>query len=152
DYDRDGFLDLFVCNYVSYEPNTNPQCGEGEMRSYCHPTTYNGDFSVIYRNNGDGTFSDTGMISGVGKFKGKALGVAFADYDQDGYPDVFVANDSIPNFLFHNKRDGTFEEVGFAVGVAYSEDGRARAGMGADFGDYDNDGHLDLIVTNFTTE
>jgi len=106
----------------------------------------------LYHNNGDGTFSDVSATSGIGKFKGKALGVAFADYDEDGWPDVFVANDSVPNFLFHNKRDGTFEETGMVAGVAYDENGHARAGMGVDFGDYDGDGRLDLIVTNFASE
>ena len=152
DYDRDGLLDLFVCNYVNFDLSDNPACYGGGFRSYCHPSAFQGDFSVLYRNNGDGTFSDSSATSGIGKSRGKALGVVFADYDQDGWPDVFVACDTVADFLFHNQGDGTFQEIGFIAGVAFDENGHARAGMGVDSGDYDGDGHLDLIVTNFTTE
>ena len=152
DYDRDGLLDLFVCNYVIFDPAQNPVCeGEG-FRSYCRPGPFKGDFCVLYHNNGDGTFSDVSEKSGIARTAGKALGVAVADFDQDGWPDIFVANDSAPNFLFRNRTNGTFEEVGLTAGVAYDEHGHARAGMGADFGDYDGDGNLDLVVTNFANE
>ena len=152
DYDRDGLLDLLVCNYLTYDVEQNRPCYGGGLRTYCHPNTFEGDFSVLYHNNGDGTFSDVSARSGIGKSRGKALGVAFADYDQDGWLDVFVANDSVPNFLFRNQGDGTFRETSNLAGVAYDENGRARAGMGVDFGDYDLDGHLDVIVTNFVSE
>lgn len=152
DYDRDGLLDLFVCNYVRFDTGRNPECTGGGFRSYCHPSTFEGDPSVLYHNNGDGTFSDVSQTSGIAGSRGKSLGVAFADYDQDGWLDAFVANDTVADFLFHNQGDGTFQEVAFLAGVAYNEDGHARAGMGVDFGDYDGDGRLDLIVTNFTSE
>jgi len=152
DYDRDGLLDLFVCNYVSFDPHHNPVCQDGGFRSYCHPSVFRGDHCTLYHNNGDGTFSDVTHECGIGSSIGKALGVAFADYDEDGWPDIFVANDSVPNFLFHNKGNGTFEEVGLPGGVAYDQNGHPRAGMGADFGDYDGDGRLDLLVTNFANE
>ncbi len=152
DYDRDGLLDLFVCNYVLFDTDKNPPCSGGGFRSYCHPSAFEGDPGVLYRNNGDGTFSDVSRASGIAESRGKSLGVAFADYDQDGWLDAFVANDTVADFLFHNQGDGTFQEVAFLAGVAYNEDGHARAGMGVDFGDYDGDGRLDLIVTNFTSE
>ncbi|MDE2928518.1 MAG: CRTAC1 family protein [Acidobacteriota bacterium] len=152
DFDRDGLLDLFVCNYVRFDTAVNPPCSGGGFRSYCHPSAFEGDPNVLYRNNGDGTFSDVSGESGVAGVRGKSLGVAFADYDRDGWIDVFVANDTVADFLFHNQGNGTFREVGFLAGVAYNEDGHARAGMGVDFGDYDGDGRLDLIVTNFTSE
>ena len=152
DYNLDGFLDLFVGNYVDYDPSKERVCKKGQSQTYCHPRVFDGDSSVLYRNNGDGTFSDRSVPSGIAPFKGKALGVVFADYDLDGDPDIFVANDSVANFLFRNNGDGTFEEVGLTSGVAYDENGKARAGMGVDFGDYDQDGLLDLIVTNFALE
>ncbi len=152
DYDRDGLLDLFVCNYVLFDTDSNPPCSGGGFRSYCHPSAFEGDPSVLYHNNGDGTFTDVSQASGIAGSPGKSLGVAFADYDQDGWLDAFVANDTVADFLFHNQGDGTFQEVAFLAGVAYNEDGHARAGMGVDFGDFDRDGRLDLIVTNFTSE
>ena len=163
DYDRDGRLDLLVCNYVIFDTNTNTVCeGEGGMqtsassdtrfRSYCHPNVYEPDASILYHNNGDGTFSDVSQTSGIGKSKGNGLGVAFADFDRDGWPDVFVANDSTPDHLFRNNGDGTFTEMGFLAGLAYDENGKPRAGMGTDFGDYDGDGNFDLLVTNFAEE
>ena len=152
DFDRDGLLDLFVCNYVLFDTAVNPACSGGGFRSYCHPSAFEADPNVLYRNNGDGTFSDVSGVSGVAGVRGKSLGVAFADYDRDGWTDVFVANDTVADFLYHNQGDGRFEEIGFLAGVAYNEDGHARAGMGVDFGDYDGDGRLDLIVTNFTSE
>ncbi len=152
DFDRDGFLDLFVCNYVSYRPQDESFCGNGNHRNYCHPTTFEGDLSVLYHNRGDGTFADVSVSSGIAATEGKALGVAFSDFNGDHYPDIFVANDTLADFLFKNTQDGTFEEVGFASGVALDENGEPRAGMGTDFGDYDGDGKLDLVVTNFADE
>ena len=152
DYDRDGLLDLFVCNYVAYDPGRETPCHTAGRRNYCHPTTFETDASVLYRNQGNGRFQDRSESSGIGGVGGKALGVAFTDLEPDGYPDVFVANDTVADFLFRNNRDGTFQEVGFDQGVALDENGHPRAGMGVDFGDYDGDGRMDLIVTNFADE
>ena len=152
DYDRDGLLDLFVCNYVAYDPGEETPCHTAGRRNYCHPTTFETDASVLYRNQGNGRFQDRSESSGIGRARGKALGVAFTDLEPDGYPDVFVANDTVADFLFRNNRDGTFQEVGFDQGVALDENGHPRAGMGVDFGDYDGDGRMDLIVTNFADE
>ncbi len=151
DIDNDGRLDLFVTNYVDPEDNSKT-CGDSRVRAYCRPDVYNGAASVLYRNNGDGTFSDVTRASGVYRTDGKGLGVVFGDYDDDGRVDFFVANDLVPNFLFHNEGRGSFREVGLSAGVAVASDGRARAGMGTDFGDYDGDGRLDLAVTNFEME
>ena len=152
DYDRDGLLDLFVCNYVGYDPGDETPCHTAGRRNYCHPTTFETDASVLYRNLGNGTFQDRSTSSGIGHAQGKALGVAFTDLEPDGYPEVFVANDTVADFLFRNNRDGTFQEVGFDQGVALDENGHPRAGMGVDFGDYDGDGRMDLLVTNFADE
>ncbi|MCY3778130.1 MAG: VCBS repeat-containing protein, partial [Candidatus Aminicenantes bacterium] len=130
DYDRDGLLDLFVCNYVGYDPGRETPCHTAGRRNYCHPTTFETDASVLYRNLGNGTFQDRSESSGIGDAQGKALGVAFTDLEPDGYPDVFVANDTEPDFLFRNNRDGTFQEVGFDQGVALDENGHPGAGMG----------------------
>lgn len=152
DFDRDGDLDLLVANYVRFDTQRNTVCRQGGEQSYCHPSTFQSDFSVLYRNSGDGTFTDVSEDSGIGKVAAKALGVVFADYDGDGWDDVFVACDTTPDLLFKNNRDGTFAEMGLLAGVAYDHNGHARAGMGADFGDYDNDGLLDLVITNFSME
>ena len=152
DYDRDGDLDLLVANYVRFDTQQNTVCRQGGERSYCHPSTFQSDSSVLYRNNGDATFTDVSQDSGIGKVAGKALGVVFADYDGDGWDDVFVACDTTPDLLFKNNQDGTFSEDGLLAGVAYDHNGHARAGMGVDFGDYDGDGLLDLVVTNFSME
>jgi hypothetical protein len=151
DIDNDGLLDLFVTNYIDPEGNTKV-CGDSQVRAYCRPDVYKGAPNVLYRNNGDGTFVDVTRAAGVYRTDGKGLGVVFADYDDDGRIDFFVANDLVLNFLFHNEGRGTFREVGLAAGVAVASDGRARAGMGTDWGDYDGDGRLDLVVTNFEME
>jgi hypothetical protein len=153
DYDNDGRLDLFVVNYVKWDPAKEPFCGRpGEFRTYCHPDSYEGLADTLYHNNGDGTFTDVSASSGIAGHIGKGMGVAFADYDGDGYLDIFVANDTVPNFLFHNERNGTFREVGFPAGVAMNDDGRAVSSMGVDFRDLDNDGRPDLFLTALANE
>ena len=148
DYDNDGKLDLFVARYIDWSFATNHWCGPSETRFYCHPLLYTGVTSVLYHNNGDGTFTDVSAKSGIAKLTGRGLGVAFADYDNDGWTDIYVANDSMQCFLYRNRGDGTFTEEGIAAGVAYNEDGDAFAGMGVDFSDYNNDGLPDLVVTD----
>jgi len=154
DVDRDGFVDLFVTRYVDAGMSNNKFCGDParSLRVYCHPLNYQGLTSVLYHNNHDGTFKDVSASAGISRYAGNGLGVVIGDYDDDGWPDVFVANDSVPNFLFHNERDGTFKEVGLLAGVAVANDGKPRAGMGTDFGDYDGDGRLDLAVGNHEFE
>jgi tetratricopeptide (TPR) repeat protein len=154
DYDNDGRLDLFVVRYVVWDPATEPYCGERRpgYRSYCHPRYYVALPNLLYHNEGDGAFRDASEQSGIAKHFGKGMGVAFGDYDGDGFEDVFVANDTTPNFLFHNLGNGTFEEVALAKGVAYNGDGRADSTMGADFRDYDNDGREDIFTTALSNE
>lgn len=154
DYDNDGHLDLFVVNYCVWNLATEPACGDAKasFRTYCDPRRYEGLPNTLYHNNGDGTFTDVSRSSGVASHIGKGMGVAFADYDHDGDLDVFVANDTEPNFLFRNDGQGKFEEVGLRAGVAYNDDGRAISSMGADFRDYDNDGHEDLFFSALTNE
>jgi hypothetical protein len=154
DYDNDGKLDLFVTRYVDWSFQNNRYCGEKKpgYRSYCHPDNYDGVTDLLYHNNGDGTFSDASEKSGVAKYLGKGLGVSFADYDDDGFVDIYVANDSVQSFLFHNNGDGTFAEVGLLTGVGFNEDGKTFAGMGVDFADYDNDGRPDIFVTDLSNE
>jgi hypothetical protein len=150
DFDKDGYLDLFVTRYVDL--SAERPCGDLRHRAYCRPEVYRGLSDVLFRNNGNGTFTDASRAAGIEGLAGKGLGVVVADYDDDGWPDIFVANDLAPNFLFHNKGRGVFSEDGLLAGVALASDGKARAGMGTDFGDYDGDGVLDLIVTNFMLE
>jgi hypothetical protein len=154
DYDNDGRLDLFVTRYVAWDFKDNRYCGEKKAgyRAYCHPDNFEGVANVLYGNNGDGTFTDVSAKSGIAEAIGKGLGVSFADYDRDGFTDVYVANDSVQSFLFRNNGTGTFEEIGLIAGVGFNEDGKTFAGMGVDFADYDNDSRPDLIVTNLSNE
>jgi len=154
DFDHDGDLDLFVANYLDAPRSINPFCGDPErrVRVYCHPLNYKGLPSVLYRNDGGGRFTDVSAAAGIAKYIGNGLGVAVGDYDDDGWPDVFVANDKVPNFLFHNEGNGRFTEVGLAAGVSVARDGKPRAGMGTEFADYNGDGRLDLVVTNHEFE
>jgi hypothetical protein len=152
DYNRDGLLDLFVVNYVDWDPRYEPACMGMNGRGYCHPGSFAPLTNTLYRNNGDGTFTDVSAETGISKAEGKGMGVAFADYDNDGWPDVFVANDNSPNLLFHNIGGKRFEEVGIQAGVAYNEDGNVLAGMGVDFRDLNNDGLPDLWHTAIENE
>jgi hypothetical protein len=154
DYDKDGKLDLFVTRYVDWTFQNNRYCGEKKpgYRAYCHPDNYEAVTNILYRNNGDGTFTDVSPKAGIAASPGKGLGVSFADYDDDGAVDVYVANDSVQSFLFHNEGDGTFTEVGLLTGVGFNEDGKTFAGMGVDFADYDNDGRPDVFVTDLSNE
>jgi hypothetical protein len=154
DYDNDGKLDLFVTRYVNWTFKANRYCGEKQpgYRAYCHPDNYDGVTNILYHNNGDGTFTDVSEKAGIANPKGKGLGVSFADYDGDGFTDIFVANDSVQCFLYHNNGNGTFTETGLLAGVGYNEDGKTFAGMGTDFSDYDNDGRPDIVVTDLSNE
>jgi enediyne biosynthesis protein E4 len=154
DSDNNGHLDLVIANYVDWSPDNNPWCGEHKegYRGYCHPDVFHGQTPTFYRNNGDGTFADAGKPSGIGAKPGNGLGIVTFDYDNDGWQDIFIANDSMANFLFHNNRDGTFREVGYMAGTAVSIDGRTEAGMGVDAGDTTGSGWLDLMVTHLDFE
>jgi hypothetical protein len=154
DYDNDGKLDLFVTRYVDWTFRNNRYCGEQKVgfRAYCHPDNFAGVTNILYHNNGDGTFTDVSAKAGIADPKGKGLGVSFADYDGDGFTDIFVANDSVQSFLYHNNGNGTFTEVGLLAGVGYNEDGKTFAGMGADFSDFDNDGRPDIVVTDLSNQ
>ncbi|MGD0011031.1 MAG: CRTAC1 family protein [Terriglobia bacterium] len=154
DYDKDGYLDLLICNYIQWSPKTNLWCGEHGpgYRAYCHPDNYRGQRLKLYHNNHDGTFTDVSDVSGVGKPEAKGMGVVLADMNNDGWPDIMVANDTWPNFLFLNNHDGTFRDISFTSGVAASEDGKYEAGMGVDAADIDGDGWLDIYVTHLDFE
>src|ERR1039458_1481338 len=153
DYDRDGLLDLFVCNYVKWSPEHDVFCSvDGKNKSYCTPEAYLGSTCWLFHNRGNGTFEDVTAKSGVFDTTSKSLGVALLDYDHDGWPDLLVANDTQPNKLYRNLRNGTFEDVAVHAGVAFSEDGRARAGMGVDVADFDNSGAPGIVITNFDNE
>lgn len=147
DYDNDGWLDLFVSNYVVWDPYAEPLCGTPEHRFYCHPRVYQGLPNQLFHNNRDGTFTDVSQSSGIAGSVGKGMGVAFGDFNGDGFTDVFVANDSIRNFLFRNNGNGTFKEVAVEAGVAYAFHGNTVAGMGADFRDFNDDGLDDIILS-----
>src|SRR5205807_2890732 len=154
DYDNDGWLDLIVTRYVEWSFARDVYCGEKRAgyREYCHPSTFPMTTNILYHNNHDGTFTDVSQRMGIAAARGRALGVAIADYDGDGWPDVYVANDAVPAMLFHNNSGGSFTESALAAGVAVNGDGRAVAGMGGDFSDYDNDGRPDLFVTTLSNE
>ena len=153
DYNRDGVLDLFVANYVEWSPQTDLFCTlDGTLKSYCTPESYRGHSSTLYRGKGDGTFEDVTRAAGIYDPNGKALGVALIDYDNDGWMDLFVAHDTQPNRLYRNLGNGRFRDVGLMAGVAFSEVGAARAGMGVDAADYDDSGRQSLIVGNFSNE
>ena len=153
DFDRDGRLDLFVANYVEWSIEKDLFCTlDGKAKSYCTPESYKGQSSSLYRNKGDGTFEDVTRASGLHDPSAKALGVALIDYDSDGLPDIFVANDTQPNRLYRNRGNGTFVDVGMTAGVAFNEAGVARAGMGVDAADYDRSGRQSLVIGNFSNE
>ncbi|HEY1401476.1 MAG TPA: CRTAC1 family protein [Terriglobales bacterium] len=153
DYDRDGRLDLFVCNYVKWSPEHDVFCSlDGKHKSYCTPEAYRGQTCWLFHNRGDGTFEEVTATSGIFDSSSKSLGVALLDYDQDGWPDLIVANDTQPNKLYRNNRNGTFKEVAVDAGVAFSIDGKARAGMGVDAADFTNSGAQGIAITNFDNE
>ena len=151
DLDADGFLDLYVVNYVQFDLETNPECTRQGIRTYCTPEVLQGAADIFYRNNGDSTFTDITTAAGIGGANGKGLGVVCGDIDNDGDSDIFVANDTTPNFLYLNDSDTGIQmtEDALFAGVALSEEGRAYSGMGANLGDFDNDGSLDIVITNF---
>jgi hypothetical protein len=153
DYDRDGLLDLFVCNYVRWSPEHDVFCSlDGTHKSYCTPEAYRGDTCWLFHNRGNGTFEDVTATSGIFDSSSKSLGVAMLDYDQDGWPDLLVANDTQPNKLYCNQKNGKFKDVAVEAGLAFSTEGKARAGMGVDVGDFDNSGKPGIAITNFDNE
>ena len=159
DYDRDGKLDLFVCHYVKWSPETDIHCSlDGQHKSYCRPEAYPGETSKLFHNNGNGTFTDVTVKAGLAKdeqgrvLQGKSLGVALCDYNGDGWIDLAVANDTEPNYLFRNNKDGTFSEQGTPAGIALSDTGEARGAMGIDSADYDRSGRDSLIIGNFSNQ
>jgi len=153
DYDRDGLLDLFVCNYVRWAADHDVFCSlDGKNKSYCTPEAYRGDTCWLFHNRGDGTFEDVTSTSGIFDTSSKSLGVAMLDFDQDGWPDLLVANDTQPNKLYRNLRNGKFKDVGVEMGLAFSDEGKARAGMGVDCADFDNSGKPGIVITNFDNE
>jgi hypothetical protein len=153
DYDNDGKLDLFVANYVEWSTAKDQYCSlDGKNKSYCTPQAYKGESSTLYHNKGDGMFEDVTKRAGLYDPASKALGIALLDYDNDGWLDLFVANDTEPNKLYHNNHNGTFADVAVGAGIAFGEAGTARAGMGTDAADYDNSGRQSLVLGNFTNE
>jgi hypothetical protein len=153
DYDRDGLLDLFVCNYVKWSPEHDVFCSlDGKHKSYCTPEAYRGETCWLFHNRGNGTFEDVTANSGIFDSSSKSLGVAMLDYDRDGWPDLLVANDTQPNKLYRNQRNGTFKDIAVDAGIAFSTEGKARAGMGVDAADFDNSGAMGVAITNFDDE
>jgi enediyne biosynthesis protein E4 len=153
DYDRDGLLDLFVCNYVNWSPEHDVFCSlDGKNKSYCTPEAYRGETCWLFHNRGNGTFEDVTAASGIFDTSSKSLGVAMIDFDQDGWPDLFVANDTQPNKLYRNLRNGKFKDAAVEAGLAFSAEGKARAGMGVDVGDFENTGRPGIAITNFDNE
>ena len=151
DYDNDGHLDLFVTRYMEWDADHNKICG-GDWHTYCPPNVFPATTNILYRNRGDGTFEDISERSGIAAKKGRALGVAFADYDGDGFTDIFVSNDGMQQYLFHNKGNGTFKECALESGAGLTSDGKGLSGMGIVFQDYDNDGRPDVVVTELPRE
>jgi hypothetical protein len=153
DYDRDGLLDLFVCNYVRWSPEHDVFCSlDGKHKSFCTPEAYRGDTCWLFHNRGNGTFEDVTATSGIFDSSSKSLGVAMLDYDQEGWPDLLVANDTQPNKLYKNLRNGRFKDVAVEAGLAFSTEGKARAGMGVDVADFENSGNPGIAITNFDNE
>ncbi len=153
DFDRDGLLDLFVCNYVKWSPEHDVFCSlDGKNKSYCTPEAYRGETCWLFRNLGNGKFEDVTPTSGIFDSSSKSLGVALLDYDEDGWPDLLVANDTQPNKLYRNQRNGTFKDVAVEAGIAFSAEGKARAGMGVDVADFNNSGRPGVAITNFDNE
>jgi enediyne biosynthesis protein E4 len=153
DYDRDGLLDLFVCNYVKWSPEHDVFCSlDGKHKSYCTPEAYRGETCWLFHNRGNGTFEDVTASSGIFDSSSKSLGVAMLDDAQDGWPDLLVANDTQPNKLYRNQRNGAFKDTAVEAGLAFSSEGKARAGMGVDVGDFKNSGRPGVAITNFDNE
>ena len=153
DYDRDGLLDLFVCNYVKWSPERDVFCSlDGKHKSYCTPEAYRGETCWLFHNRGDGTFEDVTAASGIFDSSSKSLGVALFDENHDGWPDLLVANDTQPNKLYRNQHNGTFKDAAVEAGLAFSSEGKARAGMGVDVADFDNSGVAGVAITNFDNE
>ncbi|HEY3836541.1 MAG TPA: FG-GAP-like repeat-containing protein, partial [Bryobacteraceae bacterium] len=154
DYDRDGKLDLFVARYVEYDTKTAPYCGYKKpgYRMYCDPQQFDGMPNLLYHNNGDGTFTEVSRKAGIANPAGKGLGVAIGDIDGDGWPDIFVANDGVRNFLYRNKHDGTFEDITYGAGVGFDMNGKTLNGMGAEIADLDGDGLPDIFFTAFSRQ
>ena len=153
DYDLDGLLDLCVCNYVKWSPDHDVFCSlDGKHKSYCTPEAYRGETCWLFHNRGDGTFEDVTASSGIFDSSSKSLGVALIDHDQDGWPDLLVTNDTQPNKLYRNNHNGTFKDIAVETGIAFSTEGKARAGMGVDVGDFENSGRTGVAITNFDNE
>ncbi|MGH9373467.1 MAG: CRTAC1 family protein, partial [Vicinamibacterales bacterium] len=152
--DRDGNLDLYVVNYLDFRRDDNPYCGlrKEKYRMYCHPTMFDGMADRLFRNNGNGTFTDVSRQAGIANPAGKGLGVAFCDFDRDADTDIYVANDMVRNFLYRNNGDGTFLDVAYGAGVGFDLNGKPQAGMGVDCADVDGNGFPDIFVTNFSEE
>jgi len=153
DFDRDGLLDLFVCNYVKWSEEHDVFCSlDGTHKAYCTPEAYRGETCWLFHNQGDGTFEDVTATCGIFDSSSKSLGAAMLDYDEDGWPDLLVANDTQPNKLYRNQRNGTFKDIALETGIAFSAEGKARAGMGVDVADFENSGRAGIAITNFDNE